>query len=99
LMKNYEVRHINRAEEIDGLKEAQAILGASGGGKKDNPAVPKDEPVEPPLPGGEEAAGVEEEAEEAARKGAAVSKEVPEGVKITGPGGETAVVSMASGSA
>merc|ERR1719261_1514422 len=34
LLKNYEVRFINRKEEIDSLKEAEAILGAGGGDPK-----------------------------------------------------------------
>merc|ERR1719456_239351 len=31
LLKNYETRFIERKEEIDSLKEAEAILGAQGG--------------------------------------------------------------------
>merc|ERR1719387_1923425 len=34
LLKNYEVRFISRKEEIDSLKEAEAILGAGGGDPK-----------------------------------------------------------------
>merc|ERR1719502_2589323 len=34
LLKNYETRYIERKEEIDSLKEAEAILGAGGGDPK-----------------------------------------------------------------
>merc|ERR1719359_1666693 len=34
LLKNYEVRYVEREEEINSLKEAEAILGAGGGDPK-----------------------------------------------------------------
>merc|ERR1719214_393384 len=34
LLKNYEVRYIEREEEINSLKEAEAVLGAGGGDPK-----------------------------------------------------------------
>merc|ERR1719355_428323 len=62
LMENYATRHVERQEEIDGLKEANAILGAGGGEKAAEAAGV--EPTEPPLPEGlAEAVGEEEEEE------------------------------------
>merc|ERR1719160_979653 len=34
LLKNYEVRYVEREEEINSLKEAEAVLGAGGGDPK-----------------------------------------------------------------
>merc|ERR1719298_350691 len=46
LLKNYEVRFIERKEEIDSLKEAEAILGAGGGDPKMAAATGKNAPHE-----------------------------------------------------
>merc|ERR1719460_2531422 len=44
LLKNYEVRYIEREEEINSLKEAEAILGAGGGDPKMAAATGKNDP-------------------------------------------------------
>merc|ERR1719240_1340131 len=44
LLKNYEVRYIEREEEIMSLKEAEAILGAGGGDPKMAAATGKNDP-------------------------------------------------------
>jgi hypothetical protein len=44
LLKNYEVRYIERDEEIRSLKEAEAILGAGGGDPKMAAATGKNDP-------------------------------------------------------
>merc|ERR1719313_2584821 len=49
LMQNYAVRHVERQEEIDSLKEANAILGGGGGTAEEAAGV---EPTEPPLDAG-----------------------------------------------
>merc|ERR1719310_1193342 len=86
LMKNYAVRHVERQEEIDGLKEANAILG--GGGEAAAEAAGQ-EPTEPPLDDGlADAMGEEEEPDEGIGGGSSKHKSVPEGVQIEGPGGE-----------
>merc|ERR1719359_478545 len=46
LLKNYEVRFIERKEEIDSLKEAEAILGAGGGDPKMAAATGQNAPHE-----------------------------------------------------
>merc|ERR1719324_318679 len=46
LLKNYEVRFISRKEEIDSLKEAEAILGAGGGDPKMAAATGAKDPSE-----------------------------------------------------
>jgi len=93
LMENYATRHVERQEEIDSLKEANAILGAGGGEQAAEAAGV--EPTEPPLDAGmAEAMGEEEEEEEGIRKGSSKKKVVPEGVKIVGPGGETAIAKI-----
>merc|ERR1719263_1591542 len=46
LLKNYEVRFIERKEEIDKLKEAEAILGAGGGDPKMAAVTGKNSPHE-----------------------------------------------------
>lgn len=89
LIKNYLTRFMEREEEINSLKEAEAILGVSGGDPKmteaahaeqDTLAEPAEESTTPtPV----EAAG------EAAHKA------VPEGVQIEGPNGEKALAKMA----
>merc|ERR1719460_2447698 len=45
LLKNYEVRYIEREEEINSLKEAEAILGAGGGDPKMAAATGKNDPT------------------------------------------------------
>lgn len=93
LMDNYATRHVERQEEIDSLKEANAILGAGGGEKAAEAAGV--EPTEPPLPEGlAEAAGEEEELEEGVGAGSSKHNVVPEGVEIVGPGGEKAIAAM-----
>merc|ERR1719324_575952 len=63
LMENYATRHVERQEEIDSLKEANAILGAGGGEKAAEAAG--QEPTGPPLDEGlTEAMGEEEEEDE-----------------------------------
>merc|ERR1719420_1592968 len=47
LLKNYEVRYVEREEEINGLKEAEAILGAGGGDPKMAAATGKNDPSKP----------------------------------------------------
>merc|ERR1719265_2170650 len=93
LNENYATRHVERQEEIDSLKEANAILGAGGGEKAAEAAGV--EPTEPPLDAGLAAAAGEEE-EETTGPGSGGSKHqpVPEGVKIEGPGGEKAVAKI-----
>merc|ERR1719389_1176677 len=44
LLKNYEVRYVEREEEINSLKEAEAILGAGGGDPKMAAATGKNDP-------------------------------------------------------
>eukprot|EP00746_Dinoflagellata_sp_MGD_P165115 gnl/MRDRNA2_/MRDRNA2_94203_c0_seq1.p1 gnl/MRDRNA2_/MRDRNA2_94203_c0~~gnl/MRDRNA2_/MRDRNA2_94203_c0_seq1.p1 ORF type:complete len:1028 (+),score=370.57 gnl/MRDRNA2_/MRDRNA2_94203_c0_seq1:126-3209(+) len=89
LMKNYAVRHVERQEEIDSLKEANAILG--GGGETAAEATGA-EPTEPPLDSGlSDAMGEEEDKEEGIGGGKGKHTPVDDGVKIEGPGGETAV--------
>lgn len=44
LLANYEVRYINRKEEIDSLKEAEAVLGAGGGDPNMAAATGKNDP-------------------------------------------------------
>merc|ERR1719387_3180063 len=44
LLKNYEIRYIEREEEINSLKEAEAILGAGGGDPKMAAATGKNDP-------------------------------------------------------
>merc|ERR1719247_1093002 len=44
LLKNYEVRYIEREEEINSLKEAEDILGAGGGDPKMAAATGKNDP-------------------------------------------------------
>merc|ERR550537_1130865 len=44
LLKNYEVRYVERDEEINSLKEAEAILGAGGGDPKMAAATGKNDP-------------------------------------------------------
>jgi hypothetical protein len=44
LLKNYEVRYIEREEEINSLKEAEAVLGAGGGDPKMAAATGKNDP-------------------------------------------------------
>jgi len=45
LLKNYEVRYIERDEEITSLKEAEAVLGAGGGDPKMAAATGKNDPT------------------------------------------------------
>merc|ERR1719247_3004269 len=45
LLKNYEVRYVEREEEINSLKEAEAILGAGGGDPKMAAATGKNDPT------------------------------------------------------
>jgi hypothetical protein len=87
LLKNYIARFVERVEEINSLKEAEAILGVT----QRNPTK-ADEKVEKEL----EPAGEEEEPEEAPEQGPSEMKAVPEGVQIEGPNGEKAVAKMAS---
>jgi len=90
LMENYATRHVERQEEIDGLKEANAILGAGGGEQAAEAAGV--EPTEPPLDEGlTEAMGEEEEEDEGLGPSSTKKEAVPEGVKIVGPGGQTAI--------
>lgn len=89
LIKNYVTRYMEREEEIESLKETEAILGVSGGDPKMSAAAhagdaPLAEPTEAPEP-------VEEEEPEEEKKGESTAKVVPEGVKIEGPNGETAI--------
>merc|ERR1719473_561828 len=44
LLKNYEVRYVEREEEINSLKEAEAVLGAGGGDPKMAAATGKNDP-------------------------------------------------------
>merc|ERR1719162_1550906 len=44
LLKNYEVRYVERDEEINSLKEAEAVLGAGGGDPKMAAAAGKNDP-------------------------------------------------------
>merc|ERR1719161_757236 len=44
LLKNYEVRYVEREEEIMSLKEAEAILGAGGGDPKMAAVTGKNDP-------------------------------------------------------
>lgn len=89
LMENYATRHVERQEEIDSLKEANAILGGGGGTAEEAAGI---EPEEPPLDEGlAAAAGEEEEKPEGLGGGSSKHKSVPEGVQIEGPGGETAI--------
>merc|ERR1719460_3554820 len=44
LLKNYEVRYIEREEEINSLKEAEAVLGAGGGDPKMAAVTGKNDP-------------------------------------------------------
>merc|ERR1719272_1189646 len=44
LLKNYEVRYVERDEEIVSLKEAEAVLGAGGGDPKMAAATGKNDP-------------------------------------------------------
>merc|ERR1719498_2051992 len=86
LMENYATRHVERQEEIDGLKEANAILGAGGGEKAMEAGG--ETTTEAPLPDGlTEAMGEEEEEEEGPGSGSTKKKPVPEGVLVIGPGG------------
>eukprot|EP00746_Dinoflagellata_sp_MGD_P163901 gnl/MRDRNA2_/MRDRNA2_92205_c0_seq1.p1 gnl/MRDRNA2_/MRDRNA2_92205_c0~~gnl/MRDRNA2_/MRDRNA2_92205_c0_seq1.p1 ORF type:complete len:212 (-),score=70.51 gnl/MRDRNA2_/MRDRNA2_92205_c0_seq1:1-576(-) len=94
LLKNYEVRYVEREEEINSLKEAEAVLGVGGGDPKMAAATHADghETAEPEI---EEAlAGEEEEEPEEIKEGSSTAKVVPEGVKIEGPNGETAISKM-----
>merc|ERR1719160_2227785 len=93
LMQNYATRHVERQEEIDSLKEANAILGAGGGEAAAEAAGA--EPTEPPLDEGlADAMGEEEEETTGPGDGGSKHQPVPEGVKIEGPGGETAVAKI-----
>merc|ERR1719217_274112 len=84
LLKNYEVRYVEREEEINSLKEAEAILGAGGGDPKMAAATGKNDPTKEkmmkytPTEDGLEAEG-----------------EVPHGEKA--PEDERAVIHMAGG--
>jgi hypothetical protein len=92
LMKNYAVRHVERQEEIDGLKEANAILG---GGDGDTPEAAGAEPTEPPLDSGlADAMAEEEEKEEGLGDGSGKHTPVDGGVMVEGPGGEKAVAKI-----
>jgi len=82
LLKNYEVRFIERKEEIDKLKEAEAILGAQGG------------PAPPAKAEGEEEKK-EEPAEQVETEAHAVEGGVE--LESNAHSGERAVVHMASG--
>jgi hypothetical protein len=100
LIKNYAVRYVERDEEINSLKEAEAVLGVGGGDPKMAAATHADghETAEPDLEPEPEAAGVEEEEPEPALEpGESKAEVVPEGIKIefAGPQGpETAVSKM-----
>jgi hypothetical protein len=95
LMDNYATRHVERQEEIDSLKEANAILGAGGGEKAAEAAG--QEPTEPPLDEGlTEAMGEEEETDGPGEAGSTKKKAVPEGVEVIGPGGERAIAKVTS---
>jgi hypothetical protein len=93
LMENYATRHVERQEEIDGLKEANAILGAGGGQAEEAAGV---EPTAPPLDAGlTEAMGEEEEEpDEGPGIGSSKHNVVPEGVQVIGPNGESALSKM-----
>lgn len=84
LLKNYEVRYVEREEEINSLKEAEAVLGAGGGDPKMAAATGKNDPTAKE--------GIEFKATE---DGVEAEGEVPHGNK--GPEDERAVIHMAGG--
>merc|ERR1719311_514643 len=85
LIKNYLTRFMEREEEIQSLKEAEAILGVSGGDPKMTAAAhsedqgPMAEPEDVTTP------------EPVQEQGDSEMKATPEGVQIEGPNGEKAV--------
>eukprot|EP00746_Dinoflagellata_sp_MGD_P163182 gnl/MRDRNA2_/MRDRNA2_91086_c0_seq1.p1 gnl/MRDRNA2_/MRDRNA2_91086_c0~~gnl/MRDRNA2_/MRDRNA2_91086_c0_seq1.p1 ORF type:complete len:1000 (-),score=329.71 gnl/MRDRNA2_/MRDRNA2_91086_c0_seq1:52-3051(-) len=84
LLKNYEVRYVEREEEINSLKEAEAILGAGGGDPKMAAVTGKNDPTkDAPIEYTPTEDGVEAEGE------------VPHGDKA--PEDERAVIHMAGG--
>lgn len=91
LIKNYLTRFMEREEEIQSLKEAEAILGVSGGDPKMTAAAhgedqgPMAEPEDVTTP------------EPVQEQGDSEMKATPEGVQIEGPNGEKAVAKMITG--
>merc|ERR1719482_342359 len=84
LLKNYEVRYVEREEEINSLKEAEAILGAGGGDPKMAAVTGKNDPSKEK--------GIEYHPTE---DGVEAEGEVPHGDRA--PEDERAVIHMAGG--
>merc|ERR1719387_600679 len=85
LLKNYEVRYIEREEEINSLKEAEAILGAGGGDPKMAAATGKNDP------------SAEKAMEYTATEDGLEAEGEVEGVDQKGPHDEHAIIHMAGG--
>lgn len=92
LLKNYETRFMERREEINSLKEAQAILGVSGGDASMTVATHTEDSTI-----GESVELTTKEpvtTDQPETPGSSAHEVVPEGVKIEGPNGETAISKM-----
>jgi len=102
LLENFDIRKQERKEEIDSLDESLTTIGAGGGDPKVEAIMDPQAEKVPDVAEGHEAElpemapdpEEEEEVEEAEEQAPAVHVPVPEGVKIEGPNGETAISKM-----
>lgn len=94
LLKNYESRFMERREEIDSLKEAQAILGVSGGNAAMTAAAHGDDSTIGASVELTTNEPIVEEEEEPEKPGSSQHEVVPAGVKIEGPNGEKGISKM-----
>merc|ERR1719421_2857428 len=90
LFKNYETRVVERQEEIDSLKQADAVITEMVGSSGLAEQQAKKKEMEEKIAASGIAAGppAGEEEEEPIKVGGSTMKSEPEGVDITGPGGE-----------
>jgi len=96
LLENYDVRKVERKEEIDSLDESITVIGAGGGDPKVEAIMdPQATKVPDAAPEVEaeltEPEDEEEEVEDAPGQPPSEHHVVPEGVEIIGPNGETAI--------
>jgi len=95
LLKNYVIRFTERREEIASLKEAAAILGVSGGDASMTAAAHgEDSTLGASVELTTAEPVIEETTAEPETPGESSVVVVPQGVKIEGPNGETAISKM-----